>query len=192
VTQGKTATTHDEYKAAAVNGRALIFHLDVTAEDVDAFVASPSHATRATGYVESPLVGGRRPVVQGTVNLFVNQADPAKKNMFYRLFFDAADGRPFTLTGFKDIQGPSITSMWNETTTLYTRLLEGHVPEGQQGPVVASGVLVIRPEDFFFKQMFSFRTQGPSVAARFDALNRFGAMFFGKIWDVYGRQAGPA
>jgi cholesterol oxidase len=52
--------------------------------------------------------------------------------------------------------------------------------------VVASGVLVIRPQDFVFTQLFSFRTQGPSIAARLNALNRFGAMFFGKIWDVYG------
>jgi hypothetical protein len=130
-------------------------------------------------------------VSNGTVNLFVNQADPTKKNMFYRLFFTAADGRQLTLTGFKDIEGPSATLLWNETTTLYTQILSGHVAAGQAGTVVASGVLVIRPEDFFFKQLFSFRTKGPSIAARLDGMNRFGAMFFGKVWDVYGPQAGP-
>jgi hypothetical protein len=81
--------------------------------------------------------------------------------------------------------------MWDETTTLYTQILEGQVAAGQQGPVVGSGVLVIRPEDFFFKQLFSFRTQGPSLQARLSGLNRFGGMFFGKVWDVYGHQAGP-
>ena len=96
-----------------------------------------------------------------------------------------------TLTGFKDIEGPAFTSMWAETTTLYTQILDGQVAEGQQGAVLASGVLVIRPEDFVLRQMFSFRTQGPSPAARLGALNRFGAMFFGKVWDVYGHQAGP-
>ena len=164
----------------------------VTAEDVEAFVTSPAHETRADGYIESALFGGRRPVANGTVNLFVNQADPGKKNMRYRLFFTAADGRALTLTGVKDIEGPSFTSLWAETTTLYTQILDGHVPAGQTGTVVASGVLVIRPEDFFFRQLFSFRTKGPSPAARLSALNRFGAMFFGKVWDVYGRQAGPA
>ncbi len=168
-----------------------MFHLDVTADDVDAFVTSPAHETRADGYIESPLYGGRRPVANGTVGLFVNQADPAKKKMLYRLFFTAADGRPLTLTGFKDIEGPSFTSLWAETTTLYTDILAGHVTSGQQAPVAASGVLVIRPEDFFFQQLFSFRTQGPSAAARLNAMNRFGAMFFGQVWDVYGHQAGP-
>ncbi len=102
-----------------------MFHLDVTAVDVDAFVTSPAHETRADGYIDSPLYGGRRPVSNGTVNLFVNQADPTKKNMFYRLFFTAADGRQLTLTGFKDIEGPSATLLWNETTTLYTQILVG-------------------------------------------------------------------
>jgi predicted acylesterase/phospholipase RssA len=196
VKDGQTANTHDEYQAAATQGRnangALMFHLDVSVADVDAFVTSPAHEARADGYIESPRFGGRRPVSNGTVNLFVNAADPSKKNMFYRLFFIGADGRDYTLAGFKDVQGPSLTSLWNETTTLYVQIVDGHVAAGQPAPVLASGVLVIRPEDFFLKQLFSFRTQGPSVGARLNAMNRFGVMFLGKIWDVYGAQAGPA
>jgi predicted acylesterase/phospholipase RssA len=193
VKEGATANTHEEYEAAATEGRnangAFMFHLDISVDDVDAFVTSPAHQTRADGYVDAPRFGGRRPVSNGTVNLFVNAADPAKKNMFYRLFFTAADGRPYTLAGFKDIAGPSVQSVWNDTTTLYVQIVEGHVQAGQPAPVAASGVLVIRPEDFFFKQLFSFRTRGPSLAARIEGLNRFGGMFLGKIWDVYGAQA---
>jgi hypothetical protein len=193
--RGATATTHEEYQSAAAAGKAangpLMFHLDISVADVDAFVTSPAHETKADGYIDSPLFGGKRPVSNGVVNLFVNAADPAKKNMRYRLFFTGADGRDYTLTGFKDINGPSLASLWDETTTLYTQVLEGHVAAGQQAPVVGSGVLVIRPEDFFFRQMFSFRTQGPSAGARLAGLNRFGTMFLGKVWDVYGHQAGP-
>jgi hypothetical protein len=65
------------------------------------------------------------------------------------------------------------------------------VPEGQQAEPIAAGVINIRFEDFFFRQMFSFRVQGPTLAARTDALTRFGLFFFGKLWDVYGRQVGP-
>src|SRR2546430_12717829 len=92
VSEGVTAKTHDEYRAAAKTATPLMFHLDVTATDVDAFVTSPAHEPAADGYVDSPLYGGRRPA-KGTVNLFVNQADPSKKNMRYRLFFTASDGR---------------------------------------------------------------------------------------------------
>jgi len=194
--RGATAATHEEYQAAAAEAKgadgALMFHLDISVADVDTFVTSPAHETKADGYIDSPLFGGKRPVANGVVNLFVNAADPMKKNMRYRLFFTGGDGRKYTLAGFKDINGPSLTSLWDETTTLYTQILEGHIAAGQQGPVVGSGVLVIRPEDFFFKQMFSFRTQGPSLEARLSGLNRFGVMFLGKIWDVYGHQAGPS
>jgi predicted acylesterase/phospholipase RssA len=194
--KGVTATTHAEYKAAEEQGKAakgdFMFHLDVSTADVDAFVTSPAHETRADGYIESSLFGGRRPVSNGVVNLFVNAANPSKKNMRYRLFFTGADGKNYTMVGFKDIEGPSFTALWDETTTLYTQVLEGHVADGQHGTVVGSGVTHILPEDFIFKQLFSFRTKGPNLGARLNAMTRFGVMFFGAVWDVYGHQAGPA
>jgi hypothetical protein len=125
------------------------------------------------------------------INLLVDAGDTTRKQMKYRLIFKGADGRDYTLVGFKDISGQSFVSAWPETTTLYTTLLSGRVPEGGSGPTVASGVLVIRPEDFLFRQLFSFRVQGPTLAARTQALARFGVMFFGKLWDVYGHQIGP-
>ena len=196
VDRGSTATSHDEYQAAAANGKArdeaFMFHLDVSVADVDAFLASPAHQARADGYIDSPLFGGRRPVADGTVNLLVNGVDPTKKHMRYRCYFTASDGREYTLAGVKDIEGPAFTTVWAETTTLYTLILDGRVADGQPGTIVAAGVLVIRPEDFFLRQLFSFRTTGPTPAARLDGLNRFGAMFMGQIWDVYGRQVGPA
>lgn len=195
VHRGSTADSHAEYQAAAATAKAggetFMFHLDVSVADVDRFVTSPAHEAQADGYVESPLFGGRRLVAGGIVNLLVNGADPAKKHMRYRLPFTGSDGREYTLAGVKDIEGPGFDALWAETTTLYTQVLDGRVPDGQAGTVIAAGVLVIRPEDFFFRQLFSFRTAGPTLAARLDGLNRFGAMFLGQIWDVYGRQIGP-
>jgi len=192
---GPAAATKADYEAAAAHGKetngALSVELTVVAQDVDAFITSPQHATRADGVVDSPLVGGRRAVTTGVINLFVDAADPQHKEMKYRLQFTGGDGKPYTLVGFKDISGTTFASTWPETTTLYTSILSGHVPEGGTGPTVARGVIVIRPEDFFFRQLFSFRVQGPTVAARANALARFGVMFFGKIWDVYGQQIGP-
>jgi predicted acylesterase/phospholipase RssA len=189
------ATSHAEFEAAAARGKdtngALMVQLTVVAPDVDAFITSPQHETRADGFVESPLVGGRCAVNNGVINLFVDAGDPRRKQMKYRLAFTGGDGKPYTLVGFKDISGQTLASAWPETTTLYTSLLSGHVPEGGTGPTVANGVIMIRPEDFFFRQLFSFRVQGPTLAARAGALARFGVMFFGKVWDVYGQQIGP-
>jgi predicted acylesterase/phospholipase RssA len=192
---GSVATTHDEYEAAESRGKAsngaFMFHLTVNIPDVDHFVTSPQHSTTADGYVESPLIGGRSEVKGGTVNLFVDAGDPSRKNMRYRLQFTGSNGKPYTMVGFKDITGTTLADLWPETTTLFTTLHEGHLAEGAAGTVIASGVLHIRPEDFFFVQLFSFRVQGPSLAARTEAMARFGTFFFGKIWDVYGRQIGP-
>ncbi len=194
VSKGANATTRADYEKAASAAKdaksSLMFHLDVKVEDVDDFITSPAHRTRADGYIDSPLYGGRRPVSNGTINLFVDAGDPTKKQMRYRIPFSGADGQDYTLVGFKDISGQTVSDVWPETTTLYTQILKGHVAEGANGPVDASGITVIRPEDFIFHQMLSFRVEGP-VATRAAALARFGAMFMGKLWDVYGHQIGP-
>jgi cholesterol oxidase len=178
---GAVATTHQEFEAAAAAGKnaggELMFQLTVSIPDVDAFITSPQHRAGADGFLESPLL--------------VDAGDHTRKQMKYRLAFTGADGRDYTLVGFKDISGQTFASAWPETTTLYTTLLSGRVPEGGTGPTLASGIVVIRPEDFLFRQLFSFRVEGPSLAARTHALNRFGAMFLGKLWDVYGHQIGP-
>jgi predicted acylesterase/phospholipase RssA len=194
LSKGGTADTRASYETAAARGKdangAFMFHLDVKVDDVDEFLTSPAHRARADGYIESGLYGGRRPVANGTVNLLVDAGDPTKKQMRYRLFFTGADGQDHSLVGFKDISGHALSEVWPETTTLYTQILKGRVDEGAGDPVDASGVLVIRPEDFVFHQMFSFRVDGPR-GTRAAALARFGAMFMGKLWDVYGHQLGP-
>jgi predicted acylesterase/phospholipase RssA len=194
VSRGAAATTKPDYQHAAEAGRqnngALMFHLDVKAPDVDEFITSPEHRASANGYIDSALYGTRRPVADGVVQLLVSAGDPSRKEMRYRLFFTAADGRDLTLVGFKDISGRSLKDVWPETTTLYTQILIGHVAEGAAGTVEASGVIVIHPDDFFLRQLFSFRVGGP-IGGRVQALARFGAMFFGKLWDVYGHRAGP-
>jgi predicted acylesterase/phospholipase RssA len=194
VAKGVTADTKPDYEQAASRGQEantpLMIHLDIKVDDIDRFVTSPAHETRASGYVDSPLYGGQRPVTDGVVNLLVDAGDPTRKQMKYRLFFTSADGHDYTLSGFKDISGSTPADAWPETTTLYTRILTGQVGDGASGTVDASGVIVIRLEDFLFHQLFSFRVDGP-VADRAQAMARFGAMFFGKLWDVYGRQIGP-
>jgi predicted acylesterase/phospholipase RssA len=192
---GADAHTEQEFEAAAAAGKAakhgLTMQLTVVVPNVDDFITSPAHQTKANGFVESPLIGGRSTSAHGTLNILIDAGDPRRKQMKYRIMLTGADGRDYTVIGFKDVSGQTLASAWPETTTLYTTLLQGHVPEGGTGPAIASGIIVIRPEDFFFRQLFSFRVEGPNPAARAQALARFGAMFMGKLWDVYGHQIGP-
>ena len=91
----------DGYKQGQADGSYFMFHLTIKTDDVDQFLASPEHRAQAIGYVEGDLVGGRRPVLLGVFNLFVDTADRNRKEMRYRLFFENAEGKPFTLSGFK-------------------------------------------------------------------------------------------
>src|SRR5205823_14850915 len=91
-----------------------------------------------------PALGGVRPVERGTFNLFVEQGDGSDR-MLYRLLFEDGAGRPLTLSGFKVVRDDPGFDLWSDTTTLYTRILAGHV-EAAGGPaagVVAAGVLRI-------------------------------------------------
>lgn len=178
-----------EYDVAFREGkrasRAIMFHLTITVDDVDRFVTHPEHEARAEGYVRCEALGGERPVERGTFNLFVDQADPARKVMVYHLHFHDGAGQPLTLHGIKDIREHPDSDVWADTTTLFTRVLRGHVPPGSDdgAEVVATGILHIFLLDFL-KQLTTFRTDGPSGPA---AAVRFLRLFLGKLWDVYAR-----
>jgi predicted acylesterase/phospholipase RssA len=195
VNPGDVAATKPDYVAAASRGEAadhsVTCRFNVTVPDIDGFVTSPQHAANLSGTIDSPLYGGTRLVDSGVLNLLIDDGDPTRKLMKYRVFFKGADGNDYTFTGFKDISGKTLADMWPETSTLYSRILSGRVAEGDVGNTIASGVIAIRPEDFVFIQLFSFRGDGPTPATAAQALTRFGVMFFGKLWDVYGHQIGP-
>ena len=167
----------------------LMFHLTVDIQDVERFVTNPRHEAPAAGYVECDALGGRLAVEQGTFNLFVYDDDPARRRMLYHLFFRGGDGQPLTFSGFKDIRDDKGFDVWSDTTTLYTRILRGHIgaEEEPQAEIVGSGIIRIHVPGFL-KQLASFRVEGPTIADRATALARFGFFFLGRLWDVYARE----
>ena len=175
-------------------GWAVMFHLTIATEDTYAFIADPSHVANAVGYVDSDALGGRLPVERGVFNLFVDagESDGAPlRHMLYRLWFRDANGRPLTLSGFKDIHHPgarisTFGDVWGETTTLYTRILDGHVGTGgdDDAPLVGSGIIHILPLDFAH-QCTTFRVKGLGLAGRWKAFGAFGDLFMGQLWEVF-------
>ncbi len=165
----------------------LMFHLTIRIDDVEAFVSDPMHEGSATGWVGCEQLGGQLAVERGVFNLFVDDEDPRLTRMLYRLWFADGVGHPLTLTGFKEVKDDPGLDLWQDTTTLYTRLLRGHLEvDGDGGAeVVASGKISIQLVDFL-KQLTTFRVEGPSPAARAGALADFGRLFLGKLWDLYG------
>lgn len=166
----------------------LKFHLTIVVDDIDRFASDPRRSAGAIGYVESDVLGGRLQVEHGAFNLFVD-TEPGVKHMLYRLFFRDGSGHPLTLTGFKLVKDDAGFDVWKDTTTLFTRVLRGHVQEADEGgaEIVASGVLRIRPRDFA-RQLTTFRG---SVRG----LLKFMTIFLGQLAEAYlrkGRRAHAA
>jgi cholesterol oxidase len=106
--------------------------------------------------------------------------------MYYRLPLSDGEGHPLTLVGHKVVEDDPGLDLWTDTTTLFTRVLSGHVEtdaEQEQAGTIAVGILHIHPLDFA-KQLTTFRARPVS---RVDAVARFGALFAGDLWDVYRR-----
>ena len=139
-------------------------------------------------------MNGQFRVREGRFNLFEDREDPegedpARKRMLYRLFFEDNEGQPYTLSGFKEIINDSGADLWEDTTTLFTRILRGHVgPEDEQNAeVVALGKITIHLLAFLHL-LTTFGVEGPTTTQKGSALARFGLLFFGNLWDVYARR----
>lgn len=179
-------------------GRDLMFHLTITVDGVHEFAVRPEHDTSdIVGYVQSTVFGGQCPVESGTFNLFTDDVDPAVKFMFYRLFFTDKNGQKLTLSGKKIVKDDPQSDAWRATTTLYTRIFKGHIdavtetaaagnPAQLAALSLGAGIIIIHMLDFI-KQLTTFRVQAPTIAERLTALNEFGRLFLGKLWDVYAR-----
>jgi predicted patatin/cPLA2 family phospholipase len=184
------ATDYAEgYAKGKENDTSIMFHLTITVNGVNRFVTRPEHDTDdVQGYIECPALGGKLPVEKGVFNLFIDEADPSRKKMLYRLFFRDKDGRALTLSGFKDVRDDPGFDLWADTTTLYTRILKGHISaeEENTAEIIAAGIINIYFFDFL-KQLTTFRAEGPTISDRTSAMARFGRLFMGKLWDVYAR-----
>jgi cholesterol oxidase len=167
-----------------------MFHLTITMDDIERFVAEPAHAGTAAGYLDCDALGGKLPVIQGWFNLFVDDDEDGeeRKLMKYRLWLEDGEGHPITFNGYKEAKDDPGFDLWSDTTTLFSHVLAGHVPPGPANEVgdageeiVATGILHVLPADFAV-QMTTFRVD---PAHRLDALGRFGALFLGSMWETW-------
>jgi cholesterol oxidase len=164
---------------------ALMFHVTVLMDDIERFVGDEQHPGTITGKVICDALGGELEVQKGWFNLFVEAGEHGEhKLMKYRLWLEDGTGHPITLRGFKDVENDPGFDLWADTSTLFTHIYKGHIePEGDdEAEIVASGILHIRPTDFAV-QCTTFRVH---PAHRVDAIGRFGKLFAGDLWEVYG------
>jgi cholesterol oxidase len=163
----------------------FMFHLTISTDDLALFVQDDTYEATAVGWVNSDALGGRLRVERGIFNLFVSEG-PRTKRMLYRLFFRDAEGHPLTMAGYKEISGGSFSQVWPETTTLYIRLLRGHVMADGDSSAdpVGAGVLHVLPLDFA-KQLTTFRAARGPLIDRVRALVDFGDLFAGQLLEAF-------
>ncbi len=162
----------------------MALRLTITADDLERFLDEPEHSARAEGWIDAASIGGRRHIQRGWFNLFAPTGAPDRRLMWYRLQFDGAVGQPRTLIGWKNVWHGALTRIWPDTSTLYFRLLAGHVPPEQddQALILAAGTLHLHITGFV-RELATIRAEGPHGAA---GVQRFGRFFAGQLWDVYG------
>jgi predicted acylesterase/phospholipase RssA len=102
----------------------MVLRLDVEIDDLAAFRADPAHTARVAGWVDCPLLGGTRPVRDGTLSLLPEAAPGTGSRMHYRLRTTDRTGRSLVVVGTKSVAaGPP--SLWVDTTTLDLRVHPG-------------------------------------------------------------------
>ena len=180
--KGHVSFGERDYESGAREGQEtgtrLMFHLTIEVEDLNRFASDARREAIASGWVRCEALGGRLPVERGLFNLLVDETGSARKRMLYRLFFRDGVGHPLTLTGTKVVGAGSGLRPWRDTTTLYSRVVRGHVGEGDDATaeIVASGILRLRPSGLL-RQLATFRADGDPTKAYIAAVGRFDALF---------------
>ena len=134
---GHVTFGEDDFARGAARGpagrRVLKFHLTIVVDDIERFSVDPRAQRGAFGWLVCDALGGRLPVERGVFNLFVD-TEPGVKHMLYRLFFRDGAGHPLTLTRLQAGRDDAGFDVWSDTTTLFTRVLRGHVDDaGEDG-----------------------------------------------------------
>jgi len=184
------ARTEADYRDAEKRGHAagsrLDFTLTILIDDVQRFIDDPAHAAVTEGWVTSQVYGVEREVEWGRFNLFLDDSDKHTRRMLYLLKFTGGDGQPYLLDGYKELRDDPGFDIWADSTTLFTSIRRGwEIAPGARGPVVGQGIVHVRMRDLL-KQITTFRARnspGKGESAR--AIGRFGAFFFGRLWETY-------
>lgn len=159
----------------------LGFRLTIGADDVAAALADPEHRMAATGWVRcAALTAADLPVAAGEFQLFSAGSARDRHLMRYRLPVDAPAG-PMTVLGHKLVGNDRGFDLWPDTTTLYTRIVHGHLDfDAPPAAEYSRGILRLDAA-MFSRQMLTFRGTPGGIA-------RFGAFFGGSLARTYGRR----
>ena len=142
---GPISAGTDDPAAGAARGRTrhtnFVADLQVSIDDLAAFIRDPQHAAHLDGTATFPGVATAQPIRDGKLLLYVPGPASGAKLMRYRFAFRGNAGDEYFLDGTKVLHTPGASL--REQVTLYTRIHAG----GPDGPVWGAGILVFRLRD---------------------------------------------
>jgi hypothetical protein len=162
-----------------MQGSELQLHADVVVPDVDAFVADAAHGGQMSGTIELTGWADRPRGSGGVFNLFKPGGEPSLRLMVYELPFTRA-GAQYYLAGQKVIRD-DLFDMWEQTTTLFTRLHRG--PD-RSAPVAGAGIIRVSIGGLI-GVITSLKGTSSDAEANGEAVGKFGRFFMGGLWDSY-------
>lgn len=181
------------YRAAAERGKTadgdLRFILTVDGNEIDRMVKDPDHTSGIFGTVTCSMLSPEPLIAtQGQFNLFSVDPDRVEtREMLYGLDLTAVDGRQYRFEGFKRVHDDAGIDSWSDTTTLYVTIYEGL---DTRDTIIARGVLHIAPSDLIKQLRTLSATHTDGLTDTAGSLAKFGALFAGSAFDVYGKGLG--
>ena len=164
-------------------GTTLAMHAEVDIKDLDRFVEDPTHLGGIAGQIDFKPIGDQMPASRGVFRLFSPTDEKNLKRMVYELAFEH-DHQPYYIAGYKEVRSDKKgTDLWNDTTTLYTRLHKG---ADANAPVIGAGVLRLGVPDLLKLTSTMRVTNAAGPADQVRALATFGRFFMGNLWETYG------
>jgi cholesterol oxidase len=172
--KGYVAVGETDYQQGYLKGRRtdryVLIHLRLTADDLEQCVTRPEHQMRVEGYVRCDTLWGQGPIFDGAeggyFRLFIATPNPNLVQMVYRLHFQGNDGRPYTLSGFKEMSDDPLTNVAIDCMQLFTTVFQGRVTQEEEEAGAAEpyavGIIKLHGRDFFVYDILGLRFKGPN------------------------------
>ena len=161
-------------------GTSLAMHATIAINDMDTFIADPSHTGEITGDISFPPFGDHIPATHGVFNLFKPTDEKNLKLMVYEMGF-LHSGKPYYLAGRKEVRDDPGFDMWKDTTTLLTTLHE----TDRNGPVIGAGILTLSVDELMKLTSTMRATNTAGIQESAAAVTKFGKFFMGELWETY-------
>ena len=183
VMSGGFALNQTDPAAGAKAGKSqiLTMHGSITIDDLDAFIADPSHLGRLDVRMDWVPFGTDLSSFGGVFNLFSPTDDRHLKLMVYEWGMNH-QGQPYYFAGQKTVRTDPLFDVWKETTTLYTTLHQG---SDKTGKIVGSGILELSPGELIKMTATFTALNSNSIADDVKAATGFGKFFLGELWHIY-------